>query len=58
MERTRDAKKYAATMQIQIVDDRGLKKVNMPGVFFCGILYTSDKPIFDIFSYEIDGILI
>ena len=45
-------------MQIQIVDDRGLKKVNMPGVFFCGILYTSDKPIFDIFSYEIDGILI
>ena len=45
-------------MQIQIVDDRGLKKVNMPGAFFCGILYTSDKPIFDIFSKGIDGILI
>ena len=31
-------------MQIQIVDDRGYKKVNILGVFFWGLLYTSDMP--------------
>ena len=31
-------------MQIQIVDDRGYKKVNILGVFFRGLLYKSDMP--------------
>ena len=31
-------------MQIQMVDDRGYRKVNILGVFFCGLLYRSDKP--------------